>query len=226
LIDWIQTEIADKPASLIEPLAARFSLLWLNGATAPYQLAFLCEQLHLRCIAPQGGDTWWVDRICPAFDPELTAEKHILQNVVPWIEERYRVSHRSIAIAGMEVGGQGAIRLALKYSRVFRVAASINGAFDFHELYGRGTPLDDMYESKERCRQDTATLHMHPSEWPPHLWFACDPASPWFRGNDRLHEKLRAYGVPHIADLETGGNLPMMLQFIFDSLERESRRLM
>lgn len=78
----------------------------------------------------------------------------------------------------------------------------MGGAIDFHELHGRGNPLDDLYESRERCRQDTATLHMHPSEWPPYIWFASDPADPWFRGNDRLNEKFRAYGVPHAADLE------------------------
>ncbi|HEY3789743.1 MAG TPA: hypothetical protein VGL71_12855, partial [Urbifossiella sp.] len=77
-----------------------------------------------------------------------------------------------------------------------------------------------------------ATLHMHPSEWPPHLWFACDPEDFWFRGNDRLDEKLRAYGVPHTADLESTGPdyfdkmLEPMLQFVVSGLEKESRRLM
>ena len=37
-------------------------------------------------------------------------------------------------------------------------------------------------------------LHVHPHDWPPNVWFACDPDSPWLRGNDRLHEKLMALG--------------------------------
>ena len=56
--------------------------------------------------------------------------------------------------------------------------------------------------------------------------------SEWFRGNDRLHEKLQAYGVPHTADLETRGPgyvermVAGMIDFVVNGLERESRRLM
>jgi pimeloyl-ACP methyl ester carboxylesterase len=236
---WSRVEIAGKPADVFEPLAARFALLWLHEREAdpclPVGLPLftsLLHQHHLRCLAPYGDSSWWVDRICPSFDPEITAEKHLLHNVLPWMEERFQTSPRSIAVAGVEMGGQGAVRLALTHPKVFRAAASLGGAFDFHELHGRGTPLDDMYESRERCRLDTAILQMHPVDWPPHLWFACDPSSPWFRGNDRLHEKLRAYGVPHTADLETTGAdsfermLEPMLQFLINGLEKESRRLM
>jgi S-formylglutathione hydrolase len=61
------------------------------------------------------------------------------------------------------------------------------------------------------------------------VWFACPPYHEWYRGNDRLHEKLAAMGVPHVADLDT--QLPPeelvapMLAFVAAGLERESRRL-
>jgi len=237
---WTRVEIAGKPADVFEPPAARFTLLWLQGQNdrgnkprgSPNPLTGPLNNLHLRCVAPHGGSSWWVDRICPTFDSEITAEKHLLNRVLPWMEECYPASPRSIAVAGIEMGGQGAVRLALKHPKLFRVASSLNGAFDFHELYGRGTPLDAMYESRERCRLDTAILQMHPVDWPSHIWFACDPASPWLRGNDRLHEKLRAYGVPHTSDLETTGAdylermLEPMLRFLINGLEKESRRLM
>src|SRR5438874_8311971 len=59
-----------------------------------------------------------------------------------------------------------------------------------------GTSLGEMYDSKEQCRQDTALMHIHPSEHPPHVFFAIDPEdADWYRGNDRLHEKLGALGV-------------------------------
>ena len=71
----------------------------------------------------------------------------------------------------------------------------------------------------------------------PHVWFACDPADArWFRGNDRLHEKLAALGVPHTADLDTtaGGHdwayfdrmAEPMIRFVADGLAKESRRLL
>lgn len=226
---WSRIEIGGKPADVFEPEGpTRFALLWLHSQVGnlPSELSPLLRRLRLLCVAPHGSQSWWVDRVCPEFDATLTAESHLLNNVMPWMKERFGLASRSIGLAGIEMGGQGAIRLGLKHPSIFRSVGSLGGAIDFHELHGNGTPLDEMYDTRERARQDTATLHMHPSEWPPHLWFACSPEDPWFRGNDRLDEKLRAYGVPHTADLESGGNLEAMLQFVVSGLEKESRRLM
>jgi hypothetical protein len=78
-------------------------------------------------------------------------------------------------------------------------------------------------------------LHVHPHQWPPYVWFACDPDSPWLRGNDRLHEKLMALGVPHTVDFDTrvcGHSwtyfdrlAPTVIRFVAEGLDRESRRL-
>jgi S-formylglutathione hydrolase len=94
-----------------------------------------------------------------------------------------------------------------------------------------------MYDSKEQCRQDTALMHIHPSDYPPHIFFAIDPADVrWYRGNDRLHEKLNALGIPHTIDLttEAGGHswdyfnhmAEPTLRFVHEGLEKESRRLL
>lgn len=232
---WARIEIAGKPADLFDPGgAARFALLFLHlesGATPADNAAYTAQlrRLRLPCVAPHGARSWWVDRVCPEFDPELTAEQHILQNVVPWMEARWQLGPWGVAAAGIEMGGQGAVRLGLKYPDRFPAVASVNGAFDFHELHGRGTSLDEMYESRERCRHDTAILHLDPYRWPPHIWFACDPQSEWHRGNDRLHEKLTAYGVPHTVDLDTPADPDAMarpiIEFVVNGLERESRRL-
>ena len=234
---WSRLEIRGKPADVFDPGESRFALIWLHGqdgesSAGNAALTARLREHRLICVAPLAGQSWWVDRVCTEFDSALPAERHIVQNVLPWIADRWRLAPRGIAVAGIEMGGQGAIRLALKHPRLLPVAAGLGSALDFHELHGGGTSLDAMYESRERARQDTAILHMHPTDWPPHLWFACDPADPWFRGNDRLHEKLRAYGVPHTADLESSGRdyfeamLEPMLNFLQNGLERESRRLM
>lgn len=239
LTGWSRVEIGTRTADVFDPpgKAARFALLWLHGqdgatpATNMRTTAFFHSN-QMACVAPNAGPTWWVDRICSRFDPEQTPENYLIREVLPWMTERWRLLPRNIGVAGIEMGGQGAVRLALKHPKTFPVAAGLGAAIDFHENYGRGTPLDDLYDSRERARQDTAILQMHPTEWPPHLWFACDPADQWYRGNDRLHEKLRAYGVPHTADLDSSGSdyfeamLEPMLAFVRVGLERESRRLM
>lgn len=243
MADWSLVDVAGKPAVVLEPPGGRFGLLWLHARIAdrPAQLTELLHRHRLNCIIPYALDTWWVDRVWPRFDPVLSAEQHVSKNVVPWMESRWKLGSKGIAAAGIEMGGQGAIRLAFRSPKRFPVVAGLGSALDFHELHGLGTSLDMLYESRERARQDTAILHLNPADWPPHLWFGCDPADPWFRGNDRLLEKLRAYGVPHTADLNATGNdsssfledeaaplpaLEPMIAFLADRLERESRRLM
>jgi len=227
---WQRLSIAGKPADLFDPPSALpFALLYLHdepSATPAIDVALTAElqSRRLRCVAPIAGPSWWVDRVAPAFDTELTAERHLLQNVSPWIESSWRLAPRAVAVAGVGMGGQGAVRLGLRHPAQFPIVASLNGAFDFHEHYGRGTPLDALYASREEARQDTAVLHVHGHDWPPHIWFACSPASPWHRGNDRLHEKLAAIGVPHTAELD-GADVKAMLAFILSALTREARRL-
>jgi len=67
-------------------------------------------------------------------------------------------------------------------------------------------------------------MHIDPSHQPRHIFFCCDPDDDWHRGNDRLHEKLAAIGVPHTAELD-GADVKAMLAFILSALTREARRL-
>lgn len=254
---WSSTTIGRKPADVFDPPDALpatlgeppagspqapswIALLYLHSLAEESPAgdpAFTAElaRHRLRCVAPRGGPCWWADRVCPAFDAAVTPERYLLDDVVPWMEVTWQLGPRSLAIAGVEMGGQGAMRAAFKHPGRFPVAASIAGAFDCQEWYGRGTPLDEMYEGRERCRLDTAILHIGAHDWPRHVWFCCAPGAFAHRGNDRLHEKLAAMGVPHAADLDTpaqpGANYaeqmtPAMLAFVAGALRKELRRLM
>src|SRR5262245_26469165 len=240
---WTRATIAGKPADVFTPVTApRFGILFLHGIgleTLHDRPAFtrLFDELNLACVCPHGGRSWWGDRICAEFDAVLTPERYILQHVVPYFAERWRIQPRTIGLLGISMGGQGALRLAFKHPQVFPAAAAISAALDYHEIYSQGTTLDDMYDSKEQCRQDTALMHVPPFNAPPHIFFCIDPEDiDWYRGNDRLHEKLAALGVEHTADLttEAGGHsweyfnrmAEPAVRFLVDALEKESRRLL
>lgn len=239
---WATIAIAGKPADVFDsPGALPFALIYLHSlaeetpATDP-AFTLLLKQHRLRCIVPRGKQCWWADRVCESFDTVITPERYLHDEVTPWVEAAWQLGPRAIALAGVEMGGQGAVRIAFKYPERFPIAASIAGAFDCQEWYGRGTPLDEMYENRERCRLDTAILHINAHDWPPHIWFCCSPDDAWSaRGNDRLHEKLSAIGVPHTADLDTRAKpnasyveemTPKMMAFIAEALRREAKRLM
>jgi S-formylglutathione hydrolase len=242
---WTSELIAGKAADIYQPPGAarpRFGVLFLHpvgneilrGRDAYTRLL---DELGLPCICPMAPYTWWTDRVLPTFDPKLTAERHVLDTVLPFFQQRWGLAPRSIGLLGISMGGQGALRLAFRHPRIFPVAAGIASALDYYEYYGQGLSLDEMYDSKEQCRQDTALMHIHPSEFPPHIFFAIDPEdTDWYRGNDRLHEKLSALGVPHTIDLTTsaGGHTweyfdrmaGPALRFVAQGLEKESRRLL
>jgi S-formylglutathione hydrolase len=197
----------------------------------------LLEELGLACVCPYGDHSWWTDRVCPDFDPNITAERYLLDQVVPFFQTRWGISPRAIGLLGISMGGQGALRLAFRHPNMFAVAAGIASALDYHEWYGLGLSLDAMYDSKEQCRQDTALMHVPPYNPPPHIYFCIDPEdADWYRGNDRLHEKLSALGIEHTADLTTtaGGHTweyfdhmaEPALRFVYQGLEKESRRLL
>jgi S-formylglutathione hydrolase FrmB len=195
----------------------------------------LLETQGLRTVCPHGNRSWWTNRICSEFDSQLTAERHILQNILPYARERWGIEPPRIGLTGISMGGQGALRLAMKYPSKFPVVAAISSALDFQILHGQGSTIDEMYLDSESARQDTALLHLHPLNWPRNMLFVVDPTDrTWFDGNQRLHEKLAALGIPHQFDFTTsaGGHsweyfntmAPRIIEFMVRGLEAEQLR--
>ncbi len=212
---WSEFDLAGHACEMFVPVAPRAdgaSLVYLHGVHSqslrdkPIFNA-LFEQHGLRVLCPGAGPSWWTDRICSAFDPRITAERYVLDRVLPWLAAQWNIAPPSVGIFGTSMGGQGALRFALKHPRVFPVAAGISPAIDFQMRMREGDAvLAAMYKNAEHARQDTATLHVHPLNWPRGLWFCCDPADALRHASaQRLREKLVALGVPHHCDLATTG---------------------
>ena len=84
----------------------------------------------------------------------------------------------------------------LQASARFSVVAAISPAIDYHLRMDEGDEtLPLMYSDREAARQDTATLHVHPLNWPRHVWFCCDPIHVrWHEIADRLRMKMSGAG--------------------------------
>ena len=141
----------------------------------------------------------------------------------PWVRDRWAVPH--VALVGTGFGGHAALRLAFRQAGRFPVVATDSAAIDLHDEYGTGTPLDDHYDSREACRQDSALLAVRQFKTPPHIAFACRPAHRHHRGNDRLHEKLNALGVQHTFLTAEPAAEPLAT-FVAAALRQQARRLL
>lgn len=240
-----QETVGGHPCELFEPAVPNvhgFFVLYLHGVhrhRLSEQPGFLSlfEEFGLPMLAPETGRSWWVDRICPDFDAAISPEKHILENVLPFIRQRWGSDPPRIALLGTSMGGQGALRLAYKYPNLFPVVAALAPAIDYQIRFDEDEVLQQMYTDEEAVRQDTAILHVHPLNWPRNQFFCCDPADDrWWNSSDRLHMKLSSLGIPHECDLETTGGghsfeyynrmAPRAVKFIVDRLDQERRRLL
>lgn len=244
--NWSVENVAGHPCDIFSPRIANahnYVVIYLHGvhqATLRDKSEFIeqFERHGLPVICPRTGRSWWSNRICAEFDANLTAEQHVLENVLPFIEQRWSSKPPRIGLLGTSMGGQGALRFSYKYPDIFPVVAAISPAIDHQrrmEVPEEDEPLFDMYDDPEHCRQDTALLHIHPLNWPRHQFFCCDPLDyPWADSADRLRMKLSSLGVPFQCDLETQGGghgfqyygvmAEKAVAFIADALDRERLR--
>ena len=249
---WSTIEVGGHACELFAPPDAPpgRAIIYLHGVRErPLreipELLRLVEAARLPVLEPRAGRSWWLDRIVPAFDAAITPERFVVDAVLAEIGRRFDAQPPGIALVGTSMGGQGALRLAYRHPAVFPVAAAIAPAIDFHLAMRDAHDRDDgeyydtlweTYGDVERARQDTAILHVHPLNWPRHQFFASDPDDVhWHDGAARLHSKLVALGIPHVALLEPRGGghtveyydkvAPDVMRFVLDALDAESRRL-
>jgi S-formylglutathione hydrolase FrmB len=80
-------------------------------------------------VTPEGGDGWYTDSVTVSNDKW---ESYFLQEVIPEIDNRFRTiaEGRGRLIAGLSMGGYGAIKFGLKYPNLFSMVGSFSGAFD------------------------------------------------------------------------------------------------
>ncbi|HEX4147860.1 MAG TPA: alpha/beta hydrolase-fold protein [Pirellulales bacterium] len=242
--NWGTVEVAGHRCDTFEPTVSREparAVIYLHDRhltpladNAAYTAQF--EQHGLRVIAPQSGCSWWTDRIWAEFDPAISAERYVIDRILPWIEAHWGARPPLVALLGTGMGGQGALRIAFKQPRLFPIAAAVAPAIDYQIRYYEDESLTQMYPDPETIRQDTATLHVHPLNWPRNTWFVCDPLDDrWHESAERLHMKMSALGIMHEYDGETsaGGHgwqyynhmASRAVGYVAERLDQEERRV-
>ena len=209
---WSSAEMSAKPVEVFEPDASRppravvVFLHGYDGLTLRDNTVYT-EQLNkhgLACVCPLGPGCWWSDRVFAPFDPVLSPVTFLSQQLPTFCRSRWEIEPARIGLTGVEMGGQGALQLAYRHARQFAVVAAVSPKVDFESWYGHGTTLDEIFPDREAARQATATLHIHPLDWPKHQLLLCDPADQYcMDGVQTLASKLSSSGVPFESDFES-----------------------
>ena len=102
----------------------------LHGLTGHYtnwlektQLVNYAAAYDFIIVTPEGNDGWYTDS---ATVPRDKYESYILQELIPDVQQRYRTieARYARAIAGLSMGGYGAIKFGLKSRSAFEPVAS------------------------------------------------------------------------------------------------------
>jgi putative tributyrin esterase len=86
-------------------------------------------QYRLIVVMPEGNDGWYTDS---ATVPNDKYESYILKELIPDVQQRYRTIETRFGrgVAGLSMGGYGALKFGLKSPGTFIFAASISGALE------------------------------------------------------------------------------------------------
>lgn len=141
------------PPSYAKTQNKRFSVVyWLHGAggdekSSAHTMEIILPEVESGQVEEAifvfvNGGHWSGYR--DSADSYVQSETHIIHELIPEIDKRYRtINHRGgRAIFGFSMGGGGSVRLALKYPELFCAAGSFSGALNvaFNSRTGeRGT---------------------------------------------------------------------------------------
>jgi putative tributyrin esterase len=114
---------------------SRYPVLFLlHGFSGHYSdwvtrtnLADYAAEYRMIVVTPEGNDGWYTDSAGVAADKY---ESYILQELIPDVDKRFRTIQTRYArgIAGLSMGGYGALKFGLKSPGTFAFVGSISGA--------------------------------------------------------------------------------------------------
>ncbi|HKO35826.1 MAG TPA: alpha/beta hydrolase family protein [Pyrinomonadaceae bacterium] len=113
----------------------RYPVLYLlHGLTGHYSdwvnrsnVADYASKYRIIIVMPEGNDGWYTDS---ASVPSDKYESYFIREVMPDVQKRYRTidSRYGRGVAGLSMGGYGALKFGLKYPATFAFAGSMSGA--------------------------------------------------------------------------------------------------
>ena len=114
--------------------------------TAMSKLPTYAQNYKAIIVNPEGENGWYVDS---ATVPANKYESYIIKELIPEIDAKYRTNatRSGRVIAGLSMGGYGALKFGVKYPDMFSLAGSFSGALGAARYASGGGLLESLFKS-------------------------------------------------------------------------------
>lgn len=163
-------------------------------------LGKLADRHGFMVVCPSAGNNWYWDL---EHMPEQRYETFVSSELVAHVDSAYRTlpGKQGRGIAGLSMGGHGALYLAARHPEVFGAAASMSGGVDlmpFPKNWNLAALLGPQEQHADRWRAHTVLAHvpqLKAAGMP--LWIDCGTEDFFMEVNRNLHQALLQAQVPH-----------------------------
>jgi S-formylglutathione hydrolase FrmB len=159
-------------------------------------------------VTPEGENGWYSDSPVKAHNK---FESYIVQELIPEIDRKFRTvkDRRGRSIAGLSMGGYGAIKFGLKYPEMFSLAGSFSGAIGAATLLDKipgsvGRTIDSIFgPSDSEVRRSNDVFRMIREITPdkksllPFIYLDCGTEDFLFVNNREFSDLLNQKSIPH-----------------------------
>lgn len=172
---------------------------WLTDAP---QLRRHADTYNMLIVCPDGGyDSWYIDS---PVDTNVCYETHVSVEVVNYVDYYYhtRRDHGGRAIAGLSMGGHGALLLAARHPDVFGAAGSMCGGLDLRPFKKNDWDLKGVLGSPSahwKNWEDHSVLNLVPllKKSKISLLIDCGVGDFFLDVNRAMHQRLLDAKIPH-----------------------------
>lgn len=170
---------------------------WPNNVPELKEMATLYQML---IVCPDGENSWYLDS---PINEEFQYETYITKDLVSYVDANYStIANRyGRAIAGLSMGGQGALYLAARHLDTYSISCLMSGGIDLTKT-SQPSKLALILGSKEEnealwIEESALTQADKLKNGDLCLMVDCGLSDMFFEANLELHEKLLKNGVQH-----------------------------
>jgi S-formylglutathione hydrolase FrmB len=169
-------------------------------------------------IMPDGKVSWYVN----SYDGKDPWEDMFIEEFIPYVENKYRIRQKKEfrAIAGLSMGGYGALTLSMRNPEMFSSCVAMSAGIFTDEEILKDNSRDHYFKNIYGPKPENSVSDHWKSYSPLYLvesvdkellksirfYIDCGDDDFLYKGNSALHVKMRDYGISHEFRIRDGSH--------------------